>query len=157
MKFEIYTSGCLCSQNEKKTAGCAAVIYAIDDTTKRYRRVLAFGLGQTTLNLASLQGARVGLMSLIQDVMDENPQILLQTDNHYVFSLLQKENDEYKINPKANQEQADSLRSWVERAGLVVPVYGTYDPADTGIYECVERAQKVATTQQRYDSGTKEC
>lgn len=156
MRFEIVTVGVV--DNKSKMASCAAVIECVVGGVKKFRRTLAFGLGKATLNLAALQATRIALMSLRQEVMQEKPEIILQMDNKYVYSLFIKdEAGAYKITPKVNQDVVASVRDWYEKAGRVIPMCCNYRAGDSiSSSACVERAKLVAAKQVGYDSGTEE-
>lgn len=153
MEIKIYAASSSAKKDKTRKSGCAVMLVGVTKDGTKLTRSMGFKLGDATTNLASIQAARLALMSL-DDEQYEKASVRLTVDTKYCFSMFENDGDKYLVNPKANSDAVKSLREWFER---VHDLEVDYEKPSSGILgECAAMAQVAAVSQVSNDTGTME-
>lgn len=155
MNIDIYAAGCAVNQKgvKEKSSACAIILVATDGK-RTVRRAMTFPLKNSTVNLAALQAARLGLLSMKPGVLKRGYQVVFHTDSRYVIDLVEKVGGAFKVAPKANQDVVEKFRAVYNDLDGIAVGYGKFDEGIGN--ECLLLARGAAATQIATDSGTRE-
>ena len=148
MKFTVYATG-YCYDNGKPTqkAGCAAYLVAEDELGRVGKRTISQPTGNSTLPRSELSAARLALSS-IKKKFQGSP--VTAFFSRYAASALEAKNGGYKVNPKKNKEEIESLRSLSDIFSNLQVKIGSKEQ----FKECLEAAKVCANNQAAEDTDT---
>ncbi len=154
MKIDIYASAQTVGSKDDRRTACALILVATSPDGRVQVRKMGFPLGTATINLAGLQAIKLAVMSLRSWVGQRRIAVGVQTDNHYALTMLAKDGDVYKSDPKTNIDVVVTMREQVDKfPGLAL----SHQKLDGGIGNaCLVLAREVAASQSIVDGGTKE-
>lgn len=110
--LEIYIDG---GTFGKQGSGFAVILLSLNNIWKR-----SFATGNYTANLANLQAAKFGLLSIAKGCSQP---VSMFIKNKYVRDMLEKDDDGFfKRAPSANKEIIDEIRTMVDELKATVDV-----------------------------------
>lgn len=152
MKISIFACGFSIDNGKPTQRGaCAARLEYVDDHDRKSARVISEPVGSSTGPQCDLKAAILGLMSVSAvPVLRLRKAPICLCASTYVAQLLERDGDDFKINPKKNGELVRRLREKVALFNNLTVQAGTKEQ----LQQALDVAKTAVDTGIGSDSGT---
>ena len=152
MKISIFACGFSVDNGKPTQRGaCAARLEYLDDSNRKSTRVISEPVGHSTGPQCDLKAAILGLMSIsAAPILRLRKAPICLCASVYVAQLLERDGDNFKINPKKNAELVRRLREKVALFSDLTVQAGTKEQ----LQQALDVAKTAVDVGVGSDSGT---